>query len=63
MTFPRIMAVIMFFVLAANLLMVMHHWTLLDDPDEMHLVHHRCIIIHAVGAVCSAVAMILWMAM
>ena len=63
MMFPRIMAVVMFFVLAANLLMVMHHWTMLDDADAIYPVHRRCIIIHAVGAVCSAVAMILWMAM
>lgn len=58
MMFGHVMAMIMFFVLAANLLEFMHHWRML--PDENYLFHRQCMIFHAAGAMCSAVAMILW---
>lgn len=63
MTFPHIMALVMFFAWAISMVMVMHHLTMLDDPLEIHWVNRRCIIIYAFVGICSAIAMVLWMAM
>lgn len=63
MTFPQIMALVMFFAWAISMVMVMHHLTMLDDPLETHWVHRRCIIIYAFVGTCSAIAMVLWMSM